>query len=323
MNKYHLIFDRVFRTAVLIIAIVLGMVFVWGGAAKAFAATLKPYSKVDEGTLKLGDIFEGLSPDQAAFVIGYAPAPGEEMVLNTHTLMRLAMSTNVSWRPQSSVDQIRIKSSATVIPAEMIKTVIHKELEKHGIDETSQVSFTNSMPKMVLPRDRAAEVQVAKLAYYGRNDYFEAELVSPSTENPLVRTTVTGRIDRMVEIPVLKKTMRSGDTIGASDIEWVSFKEKDIADNFIIDSTKLLGMTPRRLLHAGQPVRDNTLERPQIVSRGDKVTIIYDYGPMNLTAHGKALESGAKEDQIRVVNIASNRTIDAFIMDNGVVTVTP
>ena len=127
----------------------------------------------------------------------------------------------------------------------------------------------------------------------------------------------------MVEIPVLKKTMRSGDTIGASDIEWVSFKEKDIADNFIIDSTKLLGMTPRRLLHAGQPVRDNTLERPQIVSRGDKVTIIYDYGPMNLTAHGKALESGAKEDQIRVVNIASNRTIDAFIMDNGVVTVTP
>lgn len=323
MSKYHMIFDRTFRTAVLIIAIILGMVFVWGGASVAFAATLKPFSKVDSGTLTLGDIFEGLDTDKANYVVGYAPAPGEELILKTHVLMRLAMNTNVSWRPQSSVDQITIRSAATIIPQDMIEAALGKELEKHNIAGTYKIDYTGSLPKMVLPHDQSPEIEVANMRYHARNKYFEAEIVSPSVAKPLVRATVMGKIETMIEIPVLRKTLRSGDKITASDLEWISVKEKDVADNIILDSKKIVGLTPRRIVHAQQAIRDSALEKPQVVVRGDTVTIVYDYGPMNLTAHGRALESGAKEDLIRVVNISSNKTIDAFIMDDGVVTVTP
>mgnify|MGYP001551875081 FL=1 len=97
----------------------------------------------------------------------------------------------------------------------------------------------------------------------------------------------------------------------------------DLGENTVLQAEDLIGMTPRRIAYADRPLLRHDLQRPQLVSRGDNVTIVYDYGPMKLSAKGKALESGSKEDNIRVVNVASNRTIDAFVIDSGVVTVTP
>ena len=80
------------------------------------------------------------------------------------------------------------------------------------------------------------------------------------------------------------------------------------------------GLTPRRMIAAGKPVKANDVQAPRIVARGEAVTLIYKAGALNLTARGKALEFGAKGDVIRVVNTQSNRSIDAIVTGDQEVT---
>ena len=81
----------------------------------------------------------------------------------------------------------------------------------------------------------------------------------------------------------------------------------------MLNRAAMIGMTPRRFILAGRPLRSGDMVAPKIVSRGDLVTVLLNQGPLSLTAKGKALENGAKGDVIRVVNVSSNVTIEALV----------
>src|SRR5688572_10801379 len=67
------------------------------GMHRALAApVLKESAIVNGDMLKLGDIFDGL-PANAEYVIGPAPQPGKDMVLNARTLYRLAVALELPW----------------------------------------------------------------------------------------------------------------------------------------------------------------------------------------------------------------------------------
>ena len=125
----------------------------------------------------------------------------------------------------------------------------------------------------------------------------------------------------MIQIPVIRSALRNGDIIGETDIDWIVIPEKKIQRDLVMKSDTLVGMTPRRSLLAGKPVLEGDLERPQIVTRGEIVTVIYKDGPMRLSAKGKALQNGAKGDAIRISNVNSNRTLQGFVTNTKEVTV--
>ena len=70
------------------------------------------------------------------------------------------------------------------------------------------------------------------------------------------------------------------------------------------------------------PVRTYDLIRAQIVKRGEPVTIAVRSGALSITAQGKALASGAQGDAVRVVNLATNRTLDGVVDAPGIVRIT-
>jgi flagella basal body P-ring formation protein FlgA len=72
---------------------------------------------------------------------------------------------------------------------------------------------------------------------------------------------------------------------------------------------------------AGKPIRDLELENPQIVDRGSAVTLLYKNGAMTLSARGKSLQNGARGDTVRVVNMASNKSLEGLVTAENEVTV--
>ena len=72
-------------------------------------------------------------------------------------------------------------------------------------------------------------------------------------------------------------------------------------------------MTPRRMAFNGKPLTDTDIEAPKIVERGQSITMTFSNGMIELTAMGKALESGAKGDVIRVVNTNSSKNLQAIV----------
>lgn len=324
MNTLPQMIDFTFRVVVLILALTVGAMFILIGGRHALAATLKPTAIITGSVFTVGDIFGGLSQETAQRVLGPAPQPGQDMVLNARTLMRIAAALDLPWQPSNSMEQVTIRRAATLVSADEIRSAVSAGLKEKGLNENFEITFVSmANPQIILPHGEAAAVELASLNYDPQHGRFEAALAAPSKQNPMAELTVTGKVDRLVPVPVLKKTLASGEIINGHDIMWINMKSSALQHDIILDAEEIIGMTPRRVLDSGKPLRGLELERPQLVGRGDTITITYHDGPMILTAQGKAMQGGARGDMIRVVNTSSNRTVEAFVEGEYLVTVMP
>lgn len=289
------------------------------GAKTAFAASLKPVSIVSDDVLRLGDIFDGIQHN-ADYVLGTAPQPGKDMVLNARTLYRIANAMDVNWRPATTGDTITISRDANLVSYETIESEIKKELQNNGLDANINIELRNSKPSIILPKDTPSRVEISDFTFDTQRDFFTATLVAPSVENPIRTINVSGIVDRLVEMPVLRTTLQNGDVIGKKDIHFVKVSSDNVQHKAIMKAEDMIGLTPRRIAHAGKFITRGTLEKPQLVERGDEIVINFNKGPLALTAKGKALQSGAIGDVIRVTNVTSAKTISATVNGSKEVT---
>jgi flagella basal body P-ring formation protein FlgA len=306
------IFDAALRCAVLLIA-VLTFVFLMAIAADAaLAASLKTDVTLTGDNLTVGDIFDN-SGKNAAYVLGPAPQPGKEMVLNASTLTRIASALELQWQPAGPADQIVIRRAATLIPKTQIMDAIQGELRPKIVDEKFTLDTGSVNLDVTLPYDQPPTIDVSNVVYNQRTNRFEATITAPSAANPLKKFTVVGTVRPMISIPVLKSTLRNGDIIGSADIDMIDVYTNDIQSDTLLKEDQVIGMTPRRMSIAGKPIHVVDLQSPQLVNRGDNVTIVFKSGPLNLTTMGKALQNGSRGEQIHVVNNSSNRAVDAIV----------
>ena len=282
------------------------------GAKTSFAASLKPVSIVSDNVLRLGDIFDGIQHN-ADYVLGAAPQPGKDMVLNARTLYRIANAMDVNWRPATTGDTITIRREANLISYDTIESEIKKELHNNGLDSNINIELRSAKPSIILPKDAAPTIEISEFNFDSQKDVFTATLAAPSKDNPIRTINISGVVDRLVEMPVLRATLQNGDVIGKNDIHFVKVSSDNVQHNAIMKAEDMIGMTPRRIAHAGKFVVRGTLEKPQLVERGDEIVINFNKGPLMLTAKGKALQSGAIGDIIRVTNVTSAKTISATV----------
>ena len=308
------------KITLVILALIAGSMTLFVGARTAMAASLKPVSMITGDTLTLGDIFDGVKRN-ADYVIGPAPQPGQDMVLNARTLYRIAVALDLPWRPANSNDQIIVRREATVISYNTIEASLRDELKNKGVSGNFNLSLNSGEPTLVLPNNLPEQVEVSHFTYDNQKDYFQATLVAPSRDNPIKKISVSGLVERMTSVPVLRSNLRNGDIIGTNDIQLIDVPQKTLQHDVITNKEKLIGLTPRRIAYAGKFILNGALERPQLVKRGDKVSITFKEGALILSAKGKALQSGAKGDFIRVTNMNSSRTIDAYITGKNQVAV--
>lgn len=310
------------RIFIFLLCLGLGAMFLIAGAKAALAASLRSVSVISGDTLRVGDIFDGISDEKAARILGPAPQPGQDMALNAPTLLRIALALNLPWQPSSSADQIIIRRAATLIDnrdvINALSTALAERTDVHG---KFDLVLTSAPPILVVPQEMPATVEVASLRYDPAGEWFEATLAAPSKEDAKVQAAVMGKVQRLIEVPVLKSTLRSGDIIGKNDIIMIDMPVKNLQSDFLLKEENIAGLTPRRMVEAGKPIRDREVEKPQLVGRGDFVTIVYESGPLTLTAKGKALQNGAAGDMVRLVNVTSNRSIEGIVSGDLTITV--
>jgi flagella basal body P-ring formation protein FlgA len=292
-------------------------------ATPASAATLRMQALLDTDNLTVGDVFEDISAEKANHILGPAPLPGKDMVLDTNTLMRISSAMGLSWRPAHAQQNLVVRRNATIIERDAIESRIREELIAKGLNGTFDISFTTGTPVMTLKSNSDPVFEVSSLDYDRHKNTFRTVLMAPSVQNPQTSITVAGQIRQKIAVPVLKSTVKNGETISRHDVDYIELYEREIQPDTVLDAHSLIGMTPRRFVAAGKPIQMINLESPKLVSRGDNVTLIFSGSTLLLTAKGKAMSHGGKGDMVRVVNIASNRPLEGIITGPGQVTVTP
>lgn len=312
-------FELAIRIAMLIFSLSFGMVVLLVGVSKANAAALRPDSVISGDYIRLGDIFEGVK--NADYVLGPAPQPGKEMILNARTLYRIATALNVEWQPGSTAEQVVLRREAVVIPQAEITESLQKKIGSSGVDTHFDITYTSTMNDLVLPAGTPETLEISAFKFDQQNDTFNAVIVAPSADQPKARMNISGRIERLTQVPVLKNTLKEGDIIGANDIDYIELPQHKLATSTILDEKDLINMTPRRIAAGGKPVLFNDLEKPTMVERGDAITLIFDNGPMTLTVKGKAMQGGAMGDMVRVSNTDSNKSIQGEVTASREVTI--
>jgi len=119
--------------------------------------------------------------------------------------------------------------------------------------------------------------------------------------------------DKTIELPVLASPKSINDVITQDDLVIQEFPTDRVKGDMLRDSSQIIGYAAKRQLAAGKPLRLIDLRREQLVQRGENVSLIYRNGSLEIVANGKAMESGALDDVIRVTNMGSNRTVEAKI----------
>ena len=131
----------------------------------------------------------------------------------------------------------------------------------------------------------------------------------------------TGTAREMTDVATLTRSLRQGETIKGSDVT-IDRRPKNEAGLDGMSPEQAIGMATRVAMRAGQAVRGNDLMKPLVVQRNEPVSILYEIPGIVLTVRGKAVEAGAVGDMINVLNVQSNRTVQATVTGPGRVSLT-
>ncbi len=137
-----------------------------------------------------------------------------------------------------------------------------------------------------------------------------------------VAERVWGVLIVTLSVPVPNKRLQPDEIVGGADITMVDMPMQRLGTFAISDVDQLLGQQVRRMLVAGRPVPRQSVMPPRIISRGQDVKIELNYGGLRLVAKGKAMADAYAGEEIRVVNLSSNKAISAVATANGIVKVT-
>lgn len=282
---------------------------------------LRDVAVINGNLVRIGDLFINAG-EKSLREVGYAPAPGRRMVFDARTLYRVARAHGLAWRPMSIHDRAVIERDSVIVSGADVASRILASLPDHGIEtEGVEVELNNPMLKLHLPADATETVEVEDLSYSAQNHRFTAILTIPGDGLNVRRVRVAGRVHRVSGVPVLTRRIMRGEIITGRDIEWLQLRSSRIPHNTVLEAASLIGLSPKRNLRAGAPVRMSEVQQPVLVSKGAHVTLVLQNPSMVLTARGRSLEDGGRGDTIRVTNAQSHIVVEGVVTGAGTVAV--
>jgi len=159
----------------------------------------------------------------------------------------------------------------------------------------------------------------------GQGEYIQEFWIDPKT-GKFIANVVTdlGDVRRVwgaailtVSIPVPTRRVEPGEILTVHDLQLLEMPWARLSSFAVTDQVDLVGMQVRRALLAGRAVARKSVSPPLVVTRGEKVTIELRYGGLSLTARGRALSDAYLGQDIRVVNLSSNKAINAVATADG------
>jgi flagella basal body P-ring formation protein FlgA len=255
----------------------------------------------------VGDVFPGITHD-ADYVLSPAPAYGKTMTLSASDLKRISDAFNLGWQPVSNLTQTSIRRASQDIGADKISAALQSALAQKLDGQKFEAMLTERNMAMHVPENMSAELAVSDLRYDLARGEFSALLTAGSEQKP-----VTGRLIPVTSVPVLKAQLQKGALITAEDLDYVDVRNSDLGANVLVSADQLIGMTPRRGLGALKPIASSDVTSPVVVKKGEIVTMVLQNSEMTLTTQGKALESGAVGETVRIVNPSSGQSVEGIV----------
>jgi flagella basal body P-ring formation protein FlgA len=207
------------------------------------------------------------------------------------------------------------------ITSEEIARQLQRELGDRLPSGRVELDLDNPSLRIAVPAGDPPAVGVDNVVYDARTGRVSADVTASADAADAEPVRVTGRVYRMIDMPVLTHPIAPGDVITARDVETIAVRSERLTQNFVGTEAELLGKTPRRSIRPGELVRPADLQVPIVIHKGELVTVVLQAPGMTLTAQAKALADGTQGSAIRVSNTRSGRMLEATVIGPGTVVI--
>jgi len=122
-------------------------------------------------------------------------------------------------------------------------------------------------------------------------------------------------------IIIAKQELPRHHIIAAEDLTSVVMDIAGLRGGYHTSPSGLLGMQLKRNARSGNVLYNFQLQLPDIIKKGDLVTVLSRRGSLVVSSAGIAMNNGSKGEKIRVENQRSSRIIQGRIIGPGSVEV--
>jgi flagella basal body P-ring formation protein FlgA len=124
-------------------------------------------------------------------------------------------------------------------------------------------------------------------------------------------------VSAVLALPVLAQPLPRGALIGRGDLQLQERRITTPSQGLITSIDEALGKELQRPLPAGSTLRFGHVALPELVTRGQTVTLVAGANGLRVQMQGKALASGAAGDRLLVSNLRSGRRVEGIVLPDG------
>jgi flagella basal body P-ring formation protein FlgA len=287
------------------------------------APVLRASVTVSGDVVRIGDVIDNAGT-AAQIAIYRAPDLGTTGTLPTAQLLSVLRAHQVIGVDTRELREISVTRLARTLEGRDIELQVARALERrNGLGEAANLSLTfdRDVQDLKLDVSNTGAIQPAAVRYDLRSTRFDVtlEIANDNVATP-ARLRFTGTAVETVEAAVLARNVDRNEVIKSSDVT-VERRPKAEVGADVAARERAVGMQARRQLRAGQALKTADLAKPDLVSRDQNVTLIYEAAGLYLTVRGKALEGGTEGDVVNVLNLQSKRTVPGVVIGRGQVSI--
>jgi flagella basal body P-ring formation protein FlgA len=287
------------------------------------APVLRASVTVSGDVVRIGDVIDNAGT-AAQIAIYRAPDLGTTGTLPTAQVLSVLRAHQVIGVDTRELREISVTRLARTLEGRDIELQVAHALERrNGLGEAANLSLTfdRDVQDLKLEVSNTGAIQPAAVRYDLRSTRFDVtlEIANDNFATP-TRLRFTGTAVETVEAAVLARNIDRNEVIKSSDVA-VERRPKAEVGADVAARERAVGMQARRQLRAGQALKTADLAKPDLVSRDQNVTLIYEAAGLYLTIRGKALEGGTEGDVVNVLNLQSKRTVSGVVIGRGQVSI--
>jgi flagella basal body P-ring formation protein FlgA len=289
------------------------------------APVLRASVTVAGDVVRIGDVIDNAGP-AAQIAIYRAPDLGTTGVLPVAQVISALGAHQVIGVDTRGIGEVSVTRLARTFEAKDLELGVARALEhKNGLGAAAnlRMSFDRDVQDLRLEASNTGAMTPSSVRYDPRSGRFDVTLeIAKAGSGAPTRLRFTGAAVETAETAVLARDVERNEVIKASDVVVERRPRAEVgADPATRD--RAVGMQARKALRAGQALRAADLARPDLVTRDQNVTLVYEATGLYLTIRGKALEGGTEGDVVSVLNLQSKRTVSGVVSGRGLVSVSP
>lgn len=282
------------------------------------------HSDIESDQILLGDIARvdgsdvNLVQRLKAVALGRAPLPGKTRELERSSLIGRIRQSGID---PSRLDlqippEIVVARLAMTVGREQIEPAIRSFVQQQigAADQRFRIKEVRIEEPVVLPQGRlTTRVTGPKnsdwIGLIPLNVFLK---VDGEAEK---RLSATVSIERLTRVVVARRPLGRYKPIDEDDIEVKHLDAAGLPSDCITRPEMVIGKRTRRPLDSGSVLTEDLIEYPPLVKYGDRVRIIAETAGLRISAFGQVKQKGAQGELIQVVNLDSNKAIQARVVD--------